>query len=126
MGTATLEKIDWDSDMYHIDETTVVDLSSDDISDKTELIKMILRSFERSQDANHYVYCFSFQDGDAWYVGETENLYDRLTTHIREKGITNLEHVEPVADRDAGLERERELSYEVAIDKKSTEIYGGK
>lgn len=126
MATETLEAIDWNDETYAVDDTTMVDLSSDDISSKTELIKMIVRSFESSQNANHYVYCFSFKGGDAWYVGETENLYDRFTTHIREKGITNLEYVEPVENRDIGLERERELSYQIAIEKQSTDIYGGK
>jgi predicted GIY-YIG superfamily endonuclease len=126
MSSLALSPIDWSDDEYHIDESTTVDLSSDDISQKSELIKMIVRAFELTQDSEHYVYCFSYDGGSRWYVGETENLYDRFSTHIRERGITNIERIEPVSDRDEGLERERELSYEVAIEKESTEIYGGR
>jgi predicted GIY-YIG superfamily endonuclease len=126
MSTNTLSPIDWNSDEYVVTESASIDLSSDDISDKAELIRMAARSFEVSEDSPHYVYCFSFDDGERWYVGETSNLSDRLATHIRERGITNIETVEPVSDREEGLERERELSYEIAIAKKSTEIYGGR
>lgn len=121
-----LSPIDWTDDEYVVSNSTSVDLSSDDLSSKAELIKMIVRSLERSDDSPHYVYCFSYDGGDRWYVGETANLYDRFATHIRQKGITNIEHVEPVSDKETGLERERELSYEVAIEKGSTEIYGGR
>lgn len=126
MSNAALSPINWSEDMYTITDSMSVDLSSDDLSNRSDLIKAIVRSFELSQDCDHYVYCFSFDDGSRWYVGETENLYDRFLTHIRERGITNIETVEPVPDRGEGLERERELSYEIAIEKGSTEIYGGR
>ena len=126
MSTNELSAIDWDSDEYRVTESSTIDLSSDDISNRAELIRMAMKSYEAAQESPHYVYCFSFDGGDRWYVGETANLVNRISTHIRERGITNIERVETVENREQGLERERELSYEIAIDKGSTEIYGGR
>lgn len=74
MTATSLERIDWSDDEYFVNDSISVDLTSDDISNRSELIKMIIRGFESSEEAEHYVYCFSFRDGDSWYVGETANL----------------------------------------------------
>jgi GIY-YIG catalytic domain. len=121
-----LSSIDWDSNFYDITENASVDLSSDSPIDKQEIIRTVAKLFEKSTDSTHYVYCLSVDEGSRWYVGETANLYDRFCTHLRTRDVTNIEFVKPASDKEHSRERERELSYQVAIDKNTTEVYGGR
>lgn len=92
---------------------------------RDEILSNIVSMVDIEYDCNHYVYCLELNDS-AWYVGETENIKNRFSSHKREKNVTNIELIEEVPDRETALERERELSYEMAIEKNTTEIYGGR
>lgn len=94
-------------------------LSNDDI------IKTMATGVEQQEDG-HYVYCLRLNGENSFYVGETSQLSTRISTHLREKDVRELERVELTSDKDEALERERELSYEVAIEKGTTNIYGGR
>jgi len=93
-----------------------------------ESAAVLAKSFEMQNPDSHYIYCFSFdRDGsECWYVGETQNLEERIKTHSRQKDVQSIELVECTDNRKEARERERELSYEVAIEKNSTKIYGGR
>lgn len=93
--------------------------------ERDEMLQNIVSLLDRQLTCDHYVYCFEFDDSN-WYVGETANLKDRFATHRRDKNITNIERLEKVSDKAEALERERELSYEMAISKDTTDIYGGR
>lgn len=123
-----LKAIDWSSDTYDITEDTVLELTPHTGLSNSEVVKLVTEQYEQEADAEHFVYCFSYEvDGETrWYVGETSNLKQRISTHSLEKNIDNIEVVEPASSREDALEREREMSYEIAIEKGTTEIYGGR
>lgn len=121
----TLQPIDWNADLYEITDGVTMELSPYTALSHGDLVKEVVSVFEDSTPFEYYVYCFQF-DGDKWYVGETKNLAQRISTHSTDKSIENLEVVEGVESREEAREREREMSYEIAIKKGTTEIYGGR
>lgn len=123
-----LKPIDWSEDTYQITDDTTMEISPHTGLSNAEVVKLVASEYEQQCDAEHFVYCFSYEvDGETrWYVGETSNLKKRLSSHSLDKNIDNIEVIEPAGSREEALEREREMSYEVAIDKESTEIYGGR
>jgi predicted GIY-YIG superfamily endonuclease len=120
-----LKEIDWDEPEYKIVDGVTMELDSHTPLDSEELVKRAVSIFEDNTPFNYYVYCFQF-DSNKWYVGETRNLAQRINTHSNEKNIKNIETVEGVESREVAREREREMSYEIAIKRDSTEIYGGR
>jgi len=122
-----LSEIDWQSSSYDVTDSVTVDLSADSV-DRLSVMKSVIRSFENESSSPHYVYCLEIEKNgeQCWYVGESANLYDRITTHIRKKNILNIQRVEELPSRQDALEREREMSYEIAIQKNTTNIYGGR
>lgn len=122
-----LETIDWSADSYSITEAATLDLSTDGTLDREELMKHVARTYEQDVSSSHFVYCIEYEDDGetCWYVGETENLHQRLTAHIMDKNVTNIERVEPQPDRDVAREREHDMHCEVVMDKESTNVYGG-
>lgn len=121
----TLSTIDWNSDVYKITDGFTMELGSHTGLSRAERVCQAVTLFEDNTPFEYYVYCFEFDDGK-WYVGETEHLAQRISTHSNERDIQNIEVVEGVPSREDAREREREMSYEIAIDKDSTEIYGGR
>lgn len=89
-----------------------------------DVIKTIAQGLEQHADG-HYVYCLELDD-ESFYVGETSQLSTRIATHVREKDVQDIERVELANDKNEALERERELSYEMAIEKQTTNIFGGR
>lgn len=126
--THELTPIDWSGGTYDVVDGVTVETSQHSSCNRASLIQRATRQFERHTPYDYYVYAFKFtRDGDVcWYVGQTENLYQRSCTHLNDKTISNIEHVEGVNSRAEARERERELSYEMAIEKNTTSIYGGR
>jgi predicted GIY-YIG superfamily endonuclease len=114
--------------MVQLPDGVDLDIQSTTGLSNEEAAKLIAGRFQDYMPEQHYVYCFSFEQNETecWYVGETGNLRDRIATHTRQKDIDQIERIEVVESRDEALEREREMSYEVAIDNDSTRIYGGR
>lgn len=120
-----LDRIDFSNDKLELCNGSTVLLTEHSALERDEMLQNIVSLLDRQLTCDHYVYCFEFGDSN-WYVGETENLKDRFATHRRDKNITNIERLEEVSDKSEALERERELSYEMAISKDTTDIYGGR
>lgn len=120
-----LDRIDFSNDKLELCNGSTVLLTEHSALERDEMLQNIVSLLDRQLMCDHYVYCFEFGDSN-WYVGETENLKDRFATHRRDKNITNIERLEEVSDKSEALERERELSYEMAISKDTTDIYGGR
>lgn len=124
---SVLREIDWTDDEYDVCENVSVDLSSDS-PNRDSVIRNVARMFERGTSVDHYVYCITYQDsGDTcWYVGETANLADRISTHIRQKTVINIDLVECRDSKDDAKEREINLFKEKILEKESTNVFGGK
>jgi predicted GIY-YIG superfamily endonuclease len=122
-----LRKIDWDADSYEVTDDVQIDLRSNATLDRDKIILECVSAFEQNVSHEHYVYCIKYEhNGDTrWYVGETANLADRITTHSRNKNIQNVERVEGVDSREEAREREHDLHAEVILDKQSTDVWGG-
>jgi len=121
----TLSAIDWNSDVYNITDGFTMELDSHTGLSRADRVCQVVTLFEDNTPCEYYVYCFKFGD-NKWYVGETEHLAQRISTHSNERDIQNIETVEGVSSRENAREREREMSYEIAIEKCSTDIYGGR
>lgn len=119
-----LGPIDWSADAYHIVDDVTFDLQSHTGLSRREIIKQVVSTYYHIDEHEFHVYCLEIEDG--WYVGETGNLPTRVATHMNKRNVSNIERVEPVDNREDALERERVMSYEIAIEKNSTDIYGGK
>lgn len=120
-----LDRIDFTDEKLELCNGSTVILTEYSALERDEMLQNIVSLLDRQLSCDHYVYCFEFGD-ENWYVGETKNLRDRFATHRRDKDITNIELLEEVSDKTEALERERELSYEMAIEKGTTDIYGGR
>lgn len=73
-----------------------------------------------------YVLVIMKDDEPYYYVGKSNNPTNRLTQHISSKSVVDIERLEGCKSEKAALNRERELSYELAIEKDTTNILGGK
>lgn len=120
--------IDWSADSYSVTDETTIDLSASGGIDRESMLRYVARCYEQDVEHDHYVYCLTLPSSHEydWYVGETTQLEQRISTHIREKGVTNIERLENVPDKETALDREQEMFLEVAIDKESTKLCGGR
>lgn len=129
-SNASYIDIDWrtGNGTFPITSSVSYDMNSYSGLDRRAKIVELARLFEECSDESHFVYCFKYEkNGEQWwYVGETGHLTNRILTHTNEKDVIGIEILESVEDVDAGRERERELSYQVAIDKETTNIGGGR
>jgi predicted GIY-YIG superfamily endonuclease len=126
MPASSLDRIQWSSNEYTVNDSVSLDLSSHEVVDRRALLSTAVKIYEQQAPDDYYVYCLEIDGGSSWYVGETANLIDRVTRHLSDKNVTNIEAIEPCDSRECAREREREMSYEVAIEKECTEIYGGR
>lgn len=128
MSDVELQPIDWSGGSYPITDDVTLELSKHTGATRGDIIQSVIRSFEETTPFEYYVYSLKLdKDSDtSWYIGQTENLTQRIYSHINSKNVTNIERVEGVDSREDARERERELSYEIAIEKKTTKIYGGR
>jgi len=74
-----------------------------------------------------YVYVIEVMYNGAkhYYVGKSNNPVSRLQTHLREKKVIGIDSIEGCKTEDDALQREREKSYELAIEEDTTKILGG-
>jgi len=118
--------IEWSGESIQLSDSISMSVSRNDSTKRRDVIRMIARQYDRFTDADFYAYSLELDNGDRWYVGETANLYDRISTHLRDKTVSNIHRIEQLATKEDAKERERELSYELAIEKGTTEVYGGR
>lgn len=125
MNDMKLERIDWTENSIDVSENSTVLLNEHTALSRGEVLQNIISIFDEESNTDYYVYCLEIDENN-WYVGETSNLPKRFSAHKRDKNITNIERIEEVQSRKEARERERELSYEMAIEKETTDIYGGR
>lgn len=89
-----------------------------------ERIRAAARALEECSEGP-FVYCLKLSGG-TFYVGETKHLSNRIGTHARDKQIDRIQHVETVPDKETARDREQTLSFEIAIEKNTTDIDGGR
>lgn len=92
---------------------------------------------EKKKDSKFYVYVlvlrrdsakYSFQKDSEkfYYVGQTTRPVKRIKKHLRKKNVRAVERVEYADNKESALERERELSFEIAIENNTKNILGGR
>jgi len=94
---------------------------------RQELVKK-MREIQNNTIGESYVYVIIVKrEGEEYfYVGKSNNPSSRIKNHINKKNVVGIERVEGCISESSALERERELSYEIAIEKDTTNILGGK
>lgn len=96
---------------------------------KEDIIERMEQLIDNTDDGRgFYVYVIKLlRDNELWwYVGQTINPIQRLKTHLQNKNVVGVDRLIGVSNRDAAKEKERKLAYEVAIEKNSTNILGGR
>lgn len=123
----SLQAIDWDSDSYEIVDGVTMELSSHSTLSRDGFIREAASAFEDNTPYEYYVYCIKYEEdgNEHWYVGETENLTNRIATHSREKDIENIEYIEGAESRENARQREHDLHAEVILEQQSKNVWGG-
>lgn len=96
--------------------------------DNWSSLKYKIDAIEHSMGTPFYVYGIRLErDGETWwYVGQTSDLQSRISTHKSDKNVLNIEYIEGFDTREGAKEREREMAYEIAIERETTNVLGGR
>lgn len=123
----TINPIDWSAESHTIGDVTI-NLDFDDEPRYEEILSSVARAYNKYSDSECHVYCIEYiEDNESyWYVGETSNIGQRLTTHIYERDVRNIEFIEEWPNKQEAREREQIASYEVALAKETTNVRGGR